>query len=132
MYFLSSETCVVAVRAFWDTVKGAMPTDVSIKVENTGDLIEDTTGELTGAWSQAPVAAVLGSSLGKYGAPCGGIVRWETSTILDGHRLRGRTFIVPMSSDFYATDGSLDVAGIAAFQTAGSDLQSAEAATFVV
>lgn len=113
-YSLVDGGLIAPLRAFFLSLVTAIPEDVSIQVESAGDAIEDTTGDLTGDWSDTPVLPVDGTVTGPYAAPAGMLVDWLTGTILDGHRVKGRTFIVPSVS--FDTDGSVLDATRTAFQ----------------
>lgn len=132
MYFLDTATAVGSVHDFWDGIKGLLPSDVHIQVENAGDIIEDTTGALTGAWSSAAATVVNGDASDKYAAPAGAVVNWLTETIGPHRRLRGRTFLVPLDGPAYQTDGSLGDTSIAAIQATADTFVSEQSASFVV
>jgi hypothetical protein len=132
MFFLDVATAVASVHTFWTVVAAKLPSDVHIQVENTGDILEDTTGELTGAWSAASVASIGGAMSDPYSAPSGAVVDWLTETITAGHRLRGRTFVVPLGGPTYQADGSLAAATITLIQGAADDLIASQSASFVI
>lgn len=106
-YFLDVATAVASLVTLFTALRPNCPTDVTWRVESAGDIIEDTTGVITGAWGADPVSDITGSASGTYSAPSGGMIGWETATILDGRRLRGRTFIVPLAGSQYDSSGSL-------------------------
>lgn len=132
MYFLNENTAIPSVRAFWEAVSFVMPVSVTAQVQNEGDVIESTTGALTGAWSKAPVAPVFGKTPGPYSAPTGAVVNWLTQNVFDGRRLRGRTFIVPMDNGVYETNGTLQQAAINAINGAADALIFEQSLSFVV
>lgn len=107
MYFVDTSTAVESVHAFWASMSGDIPGDVDIQVESAGDTIESTTGALTGAWVSDPVAVVHCGGSGVYAAPVGACVDWLTGTIAHGRRLRGRSFIVPITASSFQSDGTL-------------------------
>ena len=124
MYFLDVATAIESISSFWAAVSSQMPVDVHISPERTGDTIEDTTGALTGSWIGGVTTSSVGQAGGPYAAAAGMMVRWETGVVLDKHRLRGRTFIVPTVGATFATDGQL--------ATAARNVVIAAAAQFVV
>lgn len=131
-YFLDTDTAVASLKTFWDSVGAMMPATVTIQVENTGDILEDTTGEITGSWASDVVAASPGGSDGSYSAPSGAIVSWETNTYLDGRRLRGRTFVVPLSGNQYQTDGTIVNGSLTALAGFGITLITEQSDSLVV
>lgn len=132
MYFLDTATAVASVHAFWASLSSRLPDDVHIQVENFGDIIEDTTGDLTGSWSADAVAIVDGSATDAYAAPCGAVINWNTETIANHRRLRGKTFLVPLSSNQYQDDGSLTSTTLAGIQGSADDLVASQSSSFVV
>lgn len=112
-YSLDAPTMIAALHTYWSALSGIIPTDVHIQVENVGDLIDPVTGTLTGAWVGAAQAPIVGGSGEVYAAPVGALARWSTPIILDGHRVKGRTFIVPVTSNFFTTSGALGPVALA-------------------
>lgn len=132
MFFLDTATAVESVHTLWTDLASRFPIDVHIQVENSGDIIEDTTGDLTGSWSADAVAVVNGSSSDSYAAPAGGVIDWITETIANHRRLRGRTFLVPLSSVEYENDGSLENAARTSMQAAADAFVASQSASFVI
>lgn len=107
-YFTDAAPQQGALRAFLAAVAGSLPNDVTLTLQPGGDVIEDSTGVITGVWAgtlQTPITPT-GSAVG-YAAPVGMLHRWETLKIVGGRRLRGRTYLVPARGDAYQSDGSL-------------------------
>jgi hypothetical protein len=78
-----------------------------MSVETVGDVIEDSDGAITGTWTCEGLAPMAGASGGPYAAAAGAIVSWFTGAVMDGHRVRGRTFLVPLSGIAYDGAGAL-------------------------
>jgi len=106
-FFFDVATAIDSLHSLYTSVAPYMPAIVRINVETTGDVITDTNGAITSAWSHASVAEIAGSNPNPYAGPAGALFVWKTAVILDRKRLRGRTFIVPMTTDKYQNDGSL-------------------------
>lgn len=87
------------LRDFFEGIKGMLPSSVHITFPSTGDQINDDTGELVGSWSGSTPTPVDGTSVVGYTAPAGICVNWNTSGIVRGRRVRGRTFLVPVVAD---------------------------------
>nr|CRY96689.1 hypothetical protein [uncultured prokaryote] len=109
---LPSDTSVLEARqrvqSFFSEFKAYLPDSVEIVVENEVAIIDEATGEVTGF--QAPtdvVPSVVGTSTGAYSGPSGAVVNWTTSGVRGGRRVRGRTFLVPLSSASYDSGGTL-------------------------
>jgi len=119
-YSNDGEVCAAAAEDLFAAIAPRLPTDVHIQSEASGDIIEDTTGVLTGEWAGSTGIVHTGADGSTYPALAGLAISWETSTILDGHRIQGRTFIVPMGGGAYDSDGSINAANLTAIQ-AGAD-----------
>lgn len=103
-----------AVRAAYAAAAGGIPTGVSVQVPSSGDVIDEATGMLTGAWTDATVTPVDGGGAATAAAGVGLCSTWSTDGVVNGRRIRGRTFLVPLSTAVYDNDGTLTPAGIAA------------------
>ena len=132
MYFLDTTTAVASLHTFWSAVSGYLPGDVSVMVEAEGDEINDVDGVITGAWSADPVAIIPGGGSGGYAAPVGALFTWSTATILDGHRLKGRTYMVPISDAVMSDRGALQEAPRALLAGAALNFTVEQDASFVV
>ena len=132
MYFLDVSTAVESVSRLWQSWAVAMPNDVTITPERTGDTIEDTTGALVGQWVGGVVTPSQGSGGASYAAPVGAVAEWATATILDRKRLRGRTFIVPLSSANYLANGSVGPSTATGLQTSGTQFILEQSTSAVV
>jgi len=131
-YFLDVNTAIESLNKFYGSFLGALPADVTINVERTGDIIEDTTGALTGSWVGGVTAPIVGTGVGPYAAASGFMFGWETGVIADGHRVRGKTFMVPGSQGVYQNNGSVLDSNIPIFTAAGTQLILEQMASFVI
>lgn len=121
-YGLDGPAMLGPLTAFFGALAGAIPIDVSIHVENAGDQINDVTGDLVDSWTGAIQGIVGGTSNSVYAAPTGILFNWFTGQILDSHRLRGKTYIVPASPATFDMDGSVLDSTITAFEAVGATL----------
>jgi len=96
-----------AILSAYDAVKGNIPNNVTITVPGTGEVIEDTTGELVDVWTAAGGGVKVGTASPAAAAGVGACVSWKTGGIISGRRLRGRTFLVPYSASAYEDNGTL-------------------------
>lgn len=123
-YVGSTTTAQTAIRAFYNALASYIPTGTTIQVPNTGDQVNEATGQITGAWTGTPQSQVTCSGAGNYSGPCGAIVNWRTAEVINGRRPMGRTFIVPLVVGSYDSNGSLSAGTISAIQTAADTLIS--------
>jgi hypothetical protein len=113
-----------ALQNFWQAFKTALPTGLTITVPTSGDLLDEASGQITGAWSLGTASTVTtGQAADVYAGNAGMVIHWLTTTVERGRRVRGRTFLVPLTSSAYDNQGSLTVNMVT---------QSAAAATALV
>jgi hypothetical protein len=126
-YFDTAQTTAPAsVRAFFDAIKALLPTGLTVQVAGSGDIIDDITGRINNSWTAAAPAVVTGTAVASYSGGSGGLVHWITSTVINGRRLRARTFLVPLTAGAYDNNGSLSSSTITTLQTAANGLLTAE------
>lgn len=108
-------------RTFFDSIKHLIPTGCSMQVEATVEEVDDITGELLDIHNVATPTVVAGtaSASASYAAPVGAVLNWRTSTVRNGRKLRGRTFIVPLSSTSFESNGTLAAGTVTAITNAG-------------
>lgn len=128
--FYSSATGVVGmaddVETFFSSSAAAFPNDVSITIPSGGDLIESTTGALSGSWNDPGTGGtVTGTDAGDFAQGVGVQVRWRTDGIVSGRRVVGSTFLVPIAGGIFDTDGTVDNASVAVFLTRATTLITA-------
>jgi len=121
-----------AIRTFWSSVSKYFPTGTTLQVEGTQDLIEETTGALTGQSINTPPAIVTSIGSGGYTGVAGAVVDWSTISFVNSRRVRGRTFLVPLINSAFDTSGSLLSTAQTDLQTAVSTLVSSISPDFVV
>jgi len=132
-YFDEAHTGFVAdVVDFFLDVQSRLPIGTLVTVPNTGDLIDVTTGALTGTWTDTAAGPVGGTGAGTYARGVGARVTWATSGIKNGRRVRGSTFLVPLVTAAYDTDGTILAAVLTQMQTAVNDLVTASGANMKI
>lgn len=107
---------------FFNAIKGLFSDAVSVSIPSGGDTIDHTTGELNGSWTGGTAATYTGTTHGAYAAGTGLYVTWQTSTIRNGRKFLGRTFICPILAANYQDDGTIFNASVSTVQTAASTL----------
>lgn len=132
-FYMSAIPSISIFKAFFDSMTTSFPPGIKVTTKATGNIIEDSTGALTGQWSggtdQVSQMSATGSA---YSPATGAYVRWSTSTVLDGRLVRGRTFLVPIASGAYGADGKLTSSSIAGIQTGATQLVTSAAGKLVV
>jgi hypothetical protein len=119
-YVGSLVTAQTAIRTFYNALVSILPTAMTIQVPNSGDQVQEATGQIIGAWSGTAQTVVTGTGTASYSGASGAIVNWRTSAVINGRRPMGRTFIVPLASSQYDAQGSLVSSAVNQIQTAAS------------
>jgi hypothetical protein len=120
------------LRTALDNLKTAIAPGVTLQIQNQGDTLDETTGALTGSWSTTASAVITSTATGTFAAPVGGCVNWQTESIHNGRRLRGRTFVVPMASSQFGANGQLLAGAAGALQGLIAGVMLATSPHFVI
>lgn len=112
-------------KAFFQQIGGLMPPVVNVQVESECEVIEDTDGSLVDVVQAASTNNVAGSSSNSnYSAATGAVVSWGTGSVRNGRRVRGRTFLVPLSSAVFDSNGTLTQPAVDNISTAATNMVS--------
>jgi hypothetical protein len=104
---------------------GSLPTGVKIVPDTFVDKIDETDGSLDSAVGITSPGDVVGATSGGFGSPMGLCVTWGTGALVTGpagrpRRLRGRTFLVPLSGSDFDTNGTFSDTKITGIRTAAN------------
>ena len=115
-----------AVLDFFDATKTLFPFNLQWTVPSNGDVIQDTTGDLTGTWSSpGEGGTVTTSGAANWTQGVGTRIVWNTAGLFHGRRVKGSTFLVPLWSGAYEGAGNITAATISTLQSAGNALIAA-------
>lgn len=132
-YFTAGATGFPAdLQTFFQAIKTGMTTGVTISVPNTGDTIDETTGALSGVWTDSGGGTTTGTNNLLFVAGTGIRVKWVTGGIHNGRRVVGSTFLCPLVGAAFDTDGTPTATTVSNFSTAASALVSAVTPDMVV
>lgn len=131
-YFISAAAAMVPLKTLCDQMRSKLPTGVTLIIDPAGDVIESTTGQITGAWNGTAQAASVGEVAGSYAAPAGFAMTWLTSGFFSGRRLKGRTYWVPAAGALFDNDGSLNSIAFSEIAAAAAGFVTASGTNFVV
>ena len=114
-----------SLSTFFSGIQGYLPDDVSIQIPSAQMLVDEVTGELVGELTGVTtIANRTGTAAGEFANGVGASIQWNTDQFLTGRRVRGRTFLVPLTTGIFDVDGTLDSAFITALNTAASGLRT--------
>lgn len=98
---------VAATRLLFGSLAAWFPTAIRWNVSPNGDVIEDSTGDIAGSWSDTPGSVVSGNYAGNYLEGVGGRISWLTASRTRNRVVRGTTFCVPIGVQAFGPDGLL-------------------------
>jgi len=110
------------IRAFWNALITYIPTGTTITVPSSGDVVDESTGTITGAWSGTANTVVTCTGTGTYAGSAGACINWRTSLLIAGRRPIGRTFVVPLVSGSMDSGGTIATATLTGMGTAANTL----------
>jgi len=125
---------LTALRGFFDSLKALIPSGTTVSFPNSGDILDETTGVVTGAWSATPVTNVVSTATGGsvFAGAAGACVSWRTNNVVAGRRPIARTYLVPLISSSFDNFGTLTTAIQAQIQAAADAAIAASSPGFVI
>lgn len=104
----TSNTAAANFKTFLNAFGGStMPTGATITFDAVCQEF-DGQGKLSGEHSLTTIpTAVVGTGTGGYAGGSGMVVNWLTDAFVQGKRIRGRTFLVPLSNSVFQSDGTI-------------------------
>ena len=114
-------TAVAALSTFFGALKVNWPNGQTWTVPGAGDIIESTTGALVGTWTMSGGSTINGTGGSvAFTAGTGCRVRWLTTGITNGRRVRGSTFLTGMVATVYNVSGQVSSGIVSNLQTAAN------------
>jgi len=121
------------LQVFWGDVSQMLDEDVTLTMEDNPAQYVASTGVLQNVYSATAPAAVTGVQPGdSVPRASQALIRWATAEIINGRRLRGRTFIPGITSTLTTDAGGLDGGAVAQLAQAANDFIDAAPAPMVV
>lgn len=131
-YVRSTAASPNPVQAFFEAIKTFLPSPLTVQVPNTGRLIDETNGKMTGVWGAGTTTTTAASGVATFAPQAGVQVKWDTNGFVNGRHVRGRTYIVPLISTSYSTGGTVVSTTCNAINTAATTLISSYTGNLVV
>lgn len=120
------QAAVNAVRAFWFALAGILPDELRLTVNPVVDSYNRETGDLIASNTAGTVPAVVaGTSTTGYAGGAGLKITWNTGQIRNGRRVRGSTFIVPVTLGAFTNIGTVTPGTITTVNAAAANLVTA-------
>lgn len=118
-----AQAAATAIDAFFFAIRAQIPAGITLRGDAEVRVL-NADGTLENVLTVTPGAAILGTGTGAWANGIGGMVRWNTASVVNGRRLIGRTFIVPLRSGAF-TSGELGGTALAEIQAAATALVGA-------
>jgi hypothetical protein len=113
---------VAKAYTWMNSFTSSMPTAVTVAVDPSVEVIDDSNGSLTAFMTGTPAAPQVGGDSGTFSAATGVCTSWYTGGIRNGRRVRGRSFMVPMGPTAYQNDGTLATTKLTAWRASANTL----------
>jgi hypothetical protein len=94
-------------HTFWAAVAPQFPTGVQVTFPSVLEEIDTATGELLQELAFPGGTAVNGVAGAEYASASGCCITWHSIGIVNGRKLRGRTFLVPLGSQAFSSNGTM-------------------------
>lgn len=104
-----AQAAVDKVRTFFDGFKQWLAYGVNVTVLGEVEIIESTTGQMVNVVgvTQPAIVQSTASVVDRYAAAVGAVITWRTAGVRNGRRIKGRTFLVPLTGNAYENNGTL-------------------------
>lgn len=103
-----AQSAASKVRSFWEAIQAQLPSTVRVTVKPEVDVLDVATGDLVDSFQTNVLDPTQGDAVGAYTAAAGAVINWRTNGIRNGRRVRGRTFLVPLTFSSFGADGALN------------------------
>lgn len=110
------------VVAFFTSIKGLLPSSVSLSSSATVDVIQQQSGQLLNTVPVTPGAGIVGSGVSTFSAPSGALLRLNTGQFVNGRVVKGHIFLVPMATTVYNADGGISASTLSTVNAAAATL----------
>lgn len=115
-----TDVAVGFVPDVWDMLqilKAYIPDTVVITLPNSGETIDVATGQANGTWTDGTASSTTCTGSPNYAAGVGARIAWQTAGFNNGRRVRGSTYLVPLSAAQY-DQGTIGTTPLAAMNAA--------------
>lgn len=117
---------VAKTHAYLTPLLAIIPNVVKVQALAEVEEINPASGDLIGFWTGGTNAERSGttSTTAGWAAAAGAVISWYTAGIRNGRRVRGRTFVVPLSNECWDVDGTLKAASLTSLNNAANALRT--------
>lgn len=127
------DAAAAAVRTFWFSSKNYFSINWHVDVQTDVEVLDASTGHLTGLMSLTAAPATVAGSGGNYGpTTSGAAVTWRSNVVIGTRLARGRTFMTPLALNAYDTTGLLLTTACDTLRAAGQGLINDTSSNLVI
>lgn len=122
----NAQAAVDKVRLFFDGIKSWLAYGVNVTVLGEVEVIEETTGQMVTVVgvTQPAIVQSTASVVDKYAAAVGAVITWRTGGVRNGRRIKGRSFMVPLTGNAFENNGTLHADALGSLNTAATALRN--------
>lgn len=119
------DAAVTKVQTWLASVRLIQPPVVISGIDPAVSEHDEQTGDIVSFWTATPAAAAAGTNVGTaFTSGTGYCINWQTGGVRNGRRVRGRTFVVPITGSMYESNGSFINAEVASWRAQAITLAS--------
>lgn len=115
------------LTTFFGAIANYVPSGITWSVPSSGVDIDSDTGLAVASWIGPAQTPVTSSATGGYAGPGGAVIQYDTGVFIEGRRLRGKTFVVPINGSNLASNGQLSTACQTALTNAATTMATGAA-----
>lgn len=119
---IAAEAAASRVRSAFSEMNTRLPEGVTVSIEPGVEVIDSDSGEIQGMIDLENNYSITGAGNGGYAGPAGVVVNWRTNDYRFGRRIRGRTFLVPITTVSYQDDGTITTNALEFFRDFGTTM----------
>jgi hypothetical protein len=126
VYFsLVTDSTLTALGALITAVKPYIPSTITYTIPSSGDILDDTTGDLESSWTATAPAPIVGTGASVAAAPAGLLIDFKAGDVVDNHRPIGKMLFVPCATAGVSSSGGASSTAITALNTAAATFLTA-------
>lgn len=127
-----AQGAVDALSTFYTSLRLYHPAAVKWDIDPAVEVLHSPNGELISYLQAAQPATISATGTGNWSSPTGYCINWLTDTVRRGRRVRGKSFMVPMSASAMSVDGTLDSSALTAINAAANGLAAGAGPALIV
>ena len=133
IFFSPATSDFTPVRTFFEAIKSHLVNGTQYAYPSVCDVLDIDTGKVVGVQSVTTLTPTTSTATTQqYAGAAGSMIKWVTNGFVNGSRVAGRTFLVPLPSTEFNTSGQLATATQTLFQTSAQALITSMQPNFVV